>query len=50
MSNYGFYKGIGNDLGLSDKVFRRKLDAMGIDPAKDPKAAGRAWIDSVSVD
>lgn len=47
VSNYGFYRGIGNDLGLSDPAFLRKLDTLGIDPAKDPKAAGRAWIDSI---
>lgn len=47
LANYGFYRGVGNELGFSDPVFLKKLDAMGIDPAKDPKAAGRAWIDSV---
>lgn len=46
-SNYGFYKGIGNDLGLSDPAFQKKLATLGIDPKKDPKAAGRAWIDSI---
>ena len=46
-SNYAFYKGIGADLGLSAPVFRRRLAARGIDPARDPAAAGAAWIDSV---
>lgn len=47
LGNYGFYKGIGNDLGFSDPVFRKTLERLGIDPEKDLKAAGRAWIDSI---
>ena len=39
-SNDAFYKGIAADLGLSDPVFRTRLRSGGIDPAKDPLAAG----------
>jgi len=46
-ANYAFYYGIGNELGWSDPVFQKYLASKGIDPKKDPKAAGRAWIDSV---
>lgn len=45
--NYAFYRGIGADIGLTDPVFRKRLEAMGIDPDKDPQRAGAAWIDSV---
>lgn len=45
--NYAFYRGIGADLGLSDPVFQKRLAAAGIDPAKDPQAAGAMWIDNV---
>lgn len=44
---YGFYKGMGTEIALSDPVFLKRLEQLGIDPAKDPKAVGRAWIDSV---
>ncbi|KAF2461499.1 FMN-dependent dehydrogenase [Lineolata rhizophorae] len=44
-SNYAFYRGIGAELGLSDPVFRKRLVEAGIDPAKDPVAAGAKWID-----
>ena len=47
LGNYGFYKGIGTELGASDPVFRRKLDEWGLDPVKDTKEVGRKWIDSV---
>lgn len=46
-SNYAFYRGVGAELGLSDPVFKKRLTEMGIDPKKDPEAAGAAWIDSV---
>ncbi|MCJ1468372.1 hypothetical protein MMC07_007000, partial [Pseudocyphellaria aurata] len=45
--NYAFYRGIGADIGLTDPVFRKRLEEMGIDPEKDPQRAGAAWIDSV---
>jgi isopentenyl diphosphate isomerase/L-lactate dehydrogenase-like FMN-dependent dehydrogenase len=45
---YAPYKGVtGHEIGLSDKVFQRRLAALGIDPVKDPKAAGRKYIDTV---
>ncbi|CAO1627533.1 unnamed protein product [Parajaminaea phylloscopi] len=47
LSNYAFFRGVGCDLGFSDPVFRRRLEEMGIDINRDPKAAGRAWIDSI---
>jgi isopentenyl diphosphate isomerase/L-lactate dehydrogenase-like FMN-dependent dehydrogenase len=47
LSNYGFYKGVGTELGLSDPVFLKRLTKVGIDPKKDLKAAGRHWIDQV---
>lgn len=46
-SNYAFYRGIGADLGLSDPVFKRRLEERGIDPAKQPEKAGALWIDNV---
>lgn len=46
-SNYAFYHGIGADLGLSDLVFQKRMREKGIDPAKDPNAAGAYWIDNV---
>lgn len=46
-SNYAFYRGIGADMGLSDPVFRRRLEGAGIDPERDPRRAGAMWIDSV---
>ncbi len=45
--NYAFYRGIGADLGLSDPVFKQRLQAAGIDPVKQPKEAGAMWIDNV---
>ncbi|KAI9737789.1 MAG: hypothetical protein M1834_009157 [Cirrosporium novae-zelandiae] len=45
--NYAFYRGIGADLGLSDPVFKKRLEAAGIDPTKEPEKAGAMWIDSV---
>ncbi|UZJ56297.1 hypothetical protein CBS101457_005617 [Exobasidium rhododendri] len=47
LSNYGFYRGIGTEIGLSDPVFLKKLQELGIDADKDIKAAGRTWIDQV---
>ncbi len=47
LSNYGFYKGIGNDMGFTDPVFNRLLKERGIDKDKDVKAAGRTWIDQI---
>lgn len=47
LSNYGFYKGIGNDMGLTDPVFNKILQERGIDKNKDVKAAGRTWIDQI---
>lgn len=47
LSNYGFYRGTGTELGLSDPVFVKRLSQVGINAAKDPKAAGRHWIDQV---
>src|SRR5262249_40689216 len=46
-SNYAFYCGIGTDLGLSDPVFRKRLEQVGIDPKKQPEEAGAMWIDSI---
>lgn len=46
-SNYAFYRGIGADLGLTDPVFRKRLEEWGIDADKEPERAGAAWIDSV---
>ena len=46
-SNYAFYRGIGADLGLTDPVFKKRLAEKGIDPEKDPEAAGALWIDNV---
>jgi isopentenyl diphosphate isomerase/L-lactate dehydrogenase-like FMN-dependent dehydrogenase len=44
--NYAFYHEHGaGDLGLQDPVFRKRLAEAGIDPKKDPKAAGAKWID-----
>ncbi|KAI4141321.1 MAG: hypothetical protein L6R39_005402 [Caloplaca ligustica] len=45
--NYAFYRGIGADLGLSDPVFKKRLEAAGIDPVKQPQVAGAMWIDNV---
>lgn len=38
IANYGFYYGMGGELGWSDPVFRKK---SGVDPEKDPKKAGQ---------
>ncbi|KAM0272538.1 hypothetical protein ACHAQH_008674 [Verticillium albo-atrum] len=46
-SNYAFYRGIGADLGLTDPVFRKRLEERGIDPRKQPEEAAAMWIDSV---
>ena len=46
-ANYAFYRGIGADLGLTDPVFQKNLEKMGIDPEKEPEKAHAAWIDSV---
>lgn len=46
-SNYAFYHGVGADLGLSDAIFRKRLDEAGIDPKKQPNEAGAKWIDNV---
>ncbi|KAI9708029.1 MAG: hypothetical protein M1820_004233 [Bogoriella megaspora] len=46
-SNYAFYHGIGADLGLSDPVFKKRLQEDGIDPVKQPNEAGAKWIDNV---
>lgn len=46
-SNYAFYHGIGADLGLSDPVFRKRLQEAGIDAEKQPNEAGAMWIDNV---
>ncbi|GAO51995.1 FMN-dependent alpha-hydroxy acid dehydrogenase [Saitoella complicata NRRL Y-17804] len=46
-ANYAFYYGIGAELGLSDPIFQKRLKEWGIDPKKDPQAAGRRWIDNV---
>jgi isopentenyl diphosphate isomerase/L-lactate dehydrogenase-like FMN-dependent dehydrogenase len=44
--NYAFYHEHGaGDLGLQDPVFLKRLAEVGIDPKKDPKAAGAKWID-----
>lgn len=47
LANYGFYKGIGNDMGFTDPVFNKLLQERGIDKDADPKAAGRTWIDQI---
>ena len=46
-SNYAFYHGIGADLGLSDPVFKKRLQESGIDATKSPNSAGAKWIDNV---
>ncbi|EJU02866.1 FMN-dependent alpha-hydroxy acid dehydrogenase [Dacryopinax primogenitus] len=46
-ANYTFYYGQGNEMGWTDPVFHKYLEEKGIDPKKDPKTAGRAWIDTV---
>jgi isopentenyl diphosphate isomerase/L-lactate dehydrogenase-like FMN-dependent dehydrogenase len=46
-SNYAFYHGQGADLGLSDPVFQKRLEADGIDPKTMPNEAGAKWIDNV---
>ena len=46
-SNYAFYHGIGADLGLSDFVFKQRLQEAGIDAKKQPNEAGAKWIDNV---
>ena len=46
-SNYAFYRGIGAELGLTDPVFQKRLQAAGIDPKTDPQKAGALWIDNV---
>jgi len=46
-SNYAFYRGIGADLGLTDPVFQKRMEAAGIDPKKQPEEAGAMWIDNV---
>jgi hypothetical protein len=46
-TNGRFYYGIGNDLGWSDPVFKKRMQERGIDPKKDPEKAGRMWIDSI---
>ncbi|KAL8852447.1 MAG: hypothetical protein Q9221_002677 [Calogaya cf. arnoldii] len=38
--NYAFYRGIGADLGLSDPVFRKRLEEAGIDAEKQPEEVG----------
>lgn len=47
LSNYGFYRGIGTEIGLSDPVFVKRLSQVGISATKDPKAVGRHWIDQI---
>lgn len=46
-ANYAFYHGVGADLGLSDPVFRQRLEEAGIDPKTQPNEAGALWIDNV---
>ncbi|XMA12704.1 hypothetical protein WAI453_005495 [Rhynchosporium graminicola] len=46
-SNFAFYHGTGADLGLSDSVFQKRLNEVGIDPKKQPNEAGAMWIDDV---
>lgn len=46
-SNYAFYHGNGAQLGLTDPVFKKRMEAEGIDPEKDPNRAGEKWIDNV---
>lgn len=45
--NSAFYYGRGAELGLTDPVFQKRLKEAGINPSKDPKAAGQKWIDSI---
>lgn len=47
LANYAFYDGRGNELGWTDPRFKEMLKERGIDVEKDPKAAGRTWIDQV---
>ncbi|MCO5588221.1 hypothetical protein L7F22_042176 [Adiantum nelumboides] len=44
-SNYAFYKGIAADLGLSDKVFMKRIREQGID-SNDLQTIGERWVDS----
>ncbi|EUC30234.1 hypothetical protein COCCADRAFT_104432 [Bipolaris zeicola 26-R-13] len=46
-SNYAFYHGVGADLGLTDPVFKKRLEEKGIDPTTQPNEAGALWIDNV---
>jgi isopentenyl diphosphate isomerase/L-lactate dehydrogenase-like FMN-dependent dehydrogenase len=46
-SNYAFYRGIGADLGLTDPVFKKRLEAAGVDPKTQPEEAGAMWIDNI---
>ena len=48
-SNYAFYRGIGAEIGLSDPVFRKRLEERGLDPerAEDMPSIGELWIDQV---
>ncbi|KZF25780.1 FMN-dependent alpha-hydroxy acid dehydrogenase [Xylona heveae TC161] len=47
IGNYAFYRGMGADLGLSDKVFQKRLAEARIDPEKEPERACAMWIDSI---
>ncbi|EPQ32203.1 uncharacterized protein PFL1_00400 [Pseudozyma flocculosa PF-1] len=47
LSNYGFYRGIGAEMGLGDPAFLELLKQRGIDKDADAKAVGRTWIDQI---
>ncbi|WVQ95858.1 hypothetical protein IAU59_002957 [Kwoniella sp. CBS 9459] len=48
-SNYAFYRGIGAEIGLSDPVFKKRIQEAGLDPnnADDMPKIGEKWIDNV---
>lgn len=48
-SNYAFYRGIGAEIGLTDPVFRRRLEEKGLDPENQEHMPliGEMWIDQV---
>ncbi|RYO86115.1 hypothetical protein DL764_009053 [Monosporascus ibericus] len=46
LGNYAFYHEHGaGDLGLGDTAFRSRLEQLNLDPDRQPKEVGAAWID-----
>ncbi|WVF68307.1 hypothetical protein IAT40_003072 [Kwoniella sp. CBS 6097] len=48
-SNYAFYRGIGAEIGLTDPVFKRRIQEAGLDPnnSDDMPKIGEKWINNV---